>query len=270
MIASDVTAAALAESANRGEIPVLDELDQYLDRHQGLVAVLNAGHSREASKIVRKGGTCDVFGFKVLSAIGELPAATVDRAIVITFVRKGKDVTVTRYKPQPGDDACALHGMIYRFWLDNAAHIDEGNVPEPDVENDRAKDNWRPLLATARLFGPGVLEEALEAAKELTRNEDDNPHIVEEFISDVVRVFVEDRGPFVSSEKLLQDLCKDVERPWATYSRGRPLTFRDLASLMRKAKVPVGEQFNDGTKNMRGYWRKDLQQLVDGYAGRSR
>lgn len=270
LVASDVTAAALSESVNRGETPVLDEVDQYLERHSGLVTVLNAGHSREASKIVRKGSSCDVFGFKVLCAIGELPAATIDRAIVITFIRKGGDVPVTRYKPSPGDDACLLHSMIYRFWLDNAPKISERDAPDPDVENDRAKDNWRPLLATARLCGDDILEEALQAAKELTRTEDDNPHVLEEFIVDVVRIFVEGDRRVMSSKELQQELCADLERPWATYSRGKPLSFRDLAGLMRKAKVRVGEQFNDGTTNSRGYWRKDLQHLIDGYGARDR
>lgn len=270
MVASDVTAAALQESSHRGEIPVLDELDQYLDRHKGLVAVLNAGHSRDAASIRRKGVSYDVFGFKALGAIGELPPATIDRAIVISFVRKGEDVKVTRYVPKTGDDGCALHAMIRRFWLDNAARLNENDLPEPDVESDRAKDNWRPLLATARLFGPAVLEEALEAAKELTRNEDDNPHVVEEFIFDVVRIFVEDGSEFIASETLIQALCKDRESPWPTYSRGKQLSFRDLAKLMRLAKVKVGEQRNAGGVNQRGYWRRDLQFLIDGYAGRSR
>jgi len=163
-----------------------------------------------------------------------------------------------------------LHAMIDRFVLDREDEmaLAESEMPEsPDITNDRAADNWLPLFAIASCAGPAWLRNAHEAALELTPGEDDIPVILEEFICDMVAVFLRKGSDFIATADLITELCKDEDRPWSTYSRGmRPISIHDLGALMREAKVKVGEQKHDKTGNRRGYYRRDVAHLFDGYA----
>jgi putative DNA primase/helicase len=155
--------------------------------------------------------------------------------------------------------------MIEAVQEDERAAVASAAPMPPNLGNDRAADNWTPLLKVAFVAGASWLTAAAQAARALTAADDGLPSTVEEFICDLVNIFNADSRDFIPTEDLLQALTADTERPWATFVRGRAIQNRDLATLMRQARVPVGEQHNDGTQNRRGYFRKHIQHLIDGY-----
>lgn len=265
---SDITAAGLMEKCDDGFTPFLDEADQYFQkRAHPLNAVVNSGHTRIASKVTRKGKEYQTFGFKLIAAIGTLPTTIMDRSIVIPLIRKNSKEKVDRYKEKENDQAAVLRAMIDRFVLDRQEEIQHAEPEAPEMTNDRALDNWEPLFAIASCAGPAWLKNAHEAALELTPGDDEIPPILEDFICDMVAIFMRSGADFIATSDLIKALCKDQDKPWATFSRNQqPMSIHDLGKLMREAKVKVGEQKHDKNGNRRGYYRKDVAHLFDGYA----
>ena len=102
------------------------------------------------------------------------------------------------------------------------------NPKMPDL-NDRAADNWRPLLAIADLAGVTWPKEARRAACLLSGEEQDGA-IGVELLRDIRSAFGD--GDVIRSSDLVAQLTADPERPWAEWKHGRPLTQKQLAGLL--------------------------------------
>ena len=216
--------------------------------------------------VTRKGKEYETFCFKSIAAIGTLPTTIMDRSIVVPLIRKGAQEKVERYKAKENDDASVLRAMIERFVTDRSDQIQNAEPGELAMSNDRAADNWEPLFAIAHCAGPQWLKNAHQAASDLTPGDDEIPLVLEEFICDMVSIFVRTGADFISTFDLIEALCKDENKPWATYSRSQQkMSIHDLGKLMREAKVKVGEQKHDANGNRRGYYRRDVEHLFDGY-----
>lgn len=267
-VTSETTAAALYEMCDDGYTPVLDEGDQFLQKRANPInAIVNSGHARSASKVSRKGKEYETFCFKLIAAIGTLPSTIMDRSIVIPLIRKSSRERVERYRAEQNDQTTILRAMIDRFVTDRLDEIQQATPEAPEMANDRALDNWEPLFAIASCAGPDWLKNAHLAASELTPGDDDIPLILEDFICDVVAIFLHSGADFIATSDLLNALCEDPDKPWAAYSRNQQrMSIHDLGRLMREAKVRVGEQKRDENGNRRGYYRKDVAHLFDGYA----
>jgi hypothetical protein len=132
----------------------------------------------------------------------------------------------------------------------------------PNELNDRAADNWRPLLAIADLAGGEWPAHARMAALTLSGESVNGDDIGVQLLRDIHVVF----GPGVGvllSRQIVEDLCADPEKPWAEYSRGRPITQKQVANLLRGFRIfpdtvhlPTGahgrgykrEQFDDAAR----------------------
>jgi hypothetical protein len=262
--AVDISNAGVYEACNDGNTIVIDEADQFL-KESGMTQILNGGHTVGAS--VRRFGRkrYNIFGFKLISQIGALSETLMDRAVAVRLIRKRANHAVLKFGKVGIAEGVALRSMIEAFVHDCSAEVDAASPLPAKLDNDRAIDNWEPLLKVATAAGHNWYEMACNAAVRLTAADEDIPSYLEEFIIDIVEIFSLNGADFIATSSLLEKLNGGEDRPWSTFSRGKPLSGRDLATLMRQARVRVGEQFNDGTTNVRGYYMKDVQHLIDGY-----
>ena len=128
----------------------------------------------------------------------------------------------------------------------------------PDVLNDRAADNWRPLLAIADLAGGTWPEEARRAACMLS-GEDQDRAVDVELLRDIRSAFGENE--VIRSADLVAKLVADPERPWADWKHGRPLTQKQLGGLLRPFCI-TSETINFGDGHYaKGYRRAHLEEL---------
>jgi len=272
-VASDITAAGLYHTCNQTPRPTLliDEADQFINRKgHPIVVVINAGHWRVGSLVKRVIGgrvvTFDTFGPKLIAAIGELPTTIADRSIIVTLLRKHLHDKVDKYVPSENNEATVLRAQIEAFVADYTNAVSQAKPEMPDLPNDRAVDNWRPLFAVASCAGDAWLDNARLAALALTQPEDDVSNVMEEFIHDLAAIYYANPTEFLSSSELQAAMCKDGERPWATYTNGRPIGFHDLAIFMRRLKLkPIQKQVEKG-KNIKGYRLAGLADVFKRYA----
>src|SRR5262249_49401123 len=112
---------------------------------------------------------------KLVAAIGRLPDTIEDRSIRVVLARKPTSVKKRdAFDPDLVRRDCeAVRRQLARFVLDNLDEIATATPERPDGLHDRAWNNWRPLLAIAKVAGGDWLERAESAALELSGEVDD-------------------------------------------------------------------------------------------------
>lgn len=235
-----VTGASLFRLIDEHNPTVLvDELDQIIDQNAALRTVLNAGHNRQTAAIprVEKGRTrlFRVFSPKVMACIGTLPGTLQDRSLVINLRRKRPDQHVIPLPRDPAATYVDTRRKIMRWTQDNYLRI-AMTVPDiPAGLNDRAVDNWRPLLTIAKVLGPHWAAMAAESAVKISRiNDAESVYPSEQLIRDIQRVFQAGKGvKMVAVDQLHEALVNLDASPWQEFERDQPLTKARLGRMLK-------------------------------------
>ena len=190
-----VTAAALFRLIDEYTPSLLiDELDRIIHHNKDLHSVLNTAHKRDSAFVPRvvRGEVVrfNVYGPKAMASIGKLPGTVQDRAIAINLRRKRLDEHVELLPSDPVAAYADLRRKIARWVQDNRNAIAHQQPEIPAGLNDRAADNWRPLLAIARALSPYWYGVARRHAVEVSRAADiESVDPAEQLLRDIKRVF---------------------------------------------------------------------------------
>lgn len=264
--AENITTAALFRSIEAAHPTVLlDEADRFLKQNEELVGVINAGHTRDGQVIRTVGDGHDVRAFSawcplVISGIGRVPDTIEDRSIAIPLERKKPSERVTRLRMDRTPDLDELVSKASRWADDNGDRLRVIDPDMPTALNDRAADNWRPLIAIADVVGGGWPDQARAAALALSGKEiDDSPAV--DLLQDIKDIFQntgEDRLP---TTVILNDLHALEERPWPEWRNGKPITARQLARLLAPFGIaPTTFRTKSGT-TPKGYLKTSFNEV---------
>jgi hypothetical protein len=185
---------------------------------------------------------------------------------VVRLQRKPPGATVQRLGRRDNADFAALRSQAARWGADNFDKLADPDPKMPDL-NDRAADNWRPLLAIADLAGGTWPEEARRAACLLSGEEQDGA-IGVELLRDIRSAFGED--DVIRSSDLVAKLTADPERPWAEWKHGRPLTQKHLAGLLAPFHIISLTVHRRGLPDGKGYRRIDFEEAWAAYCHNTR
>jgi putative DNA primase/helicase len=226
---------------------LLDEVDatlaQKTDTAEALRGLLNAGNDRTSSRVLRCVGeekevvSFEAFGAKVLAGIGHIPDTMEDRAVVVELRRKLENEKVRRFSVlDDQSEFKEIRKKLVRWACDNRRALRTARPEMPFGMNDRASDNWSPLLAIADLAGGGWGKKARSAAIELSGGiRDDEQDIRFELLKDIRAIFEEEGDEAckaVTTSSLIKKLCQFEEAPWATFHRGEPINPRGLGRML--------------------------------------
>jgi hypothetical protein len=265
--ASNITPAAVFRTIEAC-LPTLliDEADTFLRDNDELRGVLNSGHSRAAAFVIRTVGDdheprkfstwCPL----AIALIGKLPATLQDRAIEVALKRKTTSETVQRLGPEAYRKLDIWARKAARWAADHTQVLTAAAPAIPAGLDNRAEDNWRPLVAIADAAGGRWPTIARQAAVTLSAaREEGSIGIL--LLSDLRTLFLVQETDALRSEKICEELAKMESRPWPEYRRGRPITMKQLAALLRPFAVSpatIG-------KEAKGYRLKWLQEAFDRY-----
>ena len=245
--ASNISPAALFRVVERYQPTLLlDEFETYGRDSDELRGIVNAGHTRNTAVVVRcVGDTHEPTRFrtwcaKLVALIGKPADTILDRAIVVEMRRKTESESVERLRRDRLEAESGPLRRQLRRWVDDGAEILRTADPEvPEALNDRAADNWRPLLSLADLAGGDWPARAREAALILSATEDrDNEEAGVRLLVDSFGIFEQaDGAEQLPSADLTKALVALEEAPWAEWSNGRPLTAAKLSRLLGRFGV---------------------------------
>ncbi len=253
-------------SKNGGAL-LLDEVERLRgdkETFAGLLSVLNSGFERggTVTRLQKVGEefkevTFETYCPRALAGITRLAETLEDRSLIVFMTRRLKSEPIERFSPgRLEGDAQRLRDACYIWALTHAAdlaEVYEGEFPELQALDDRARDLWEPLLAIALLADaeaghlgePGSLASTLVAlAHDLSgvRDEGDTTTVkLLEALTNLVET--EGRESFTPSDLLKR--LQDQGFEWLK-------TTKALAGLLNPLGIVSGKK-RDGVKIIRAY-----------------
>lgn len=262
--ASNITASALFRAVEKWRPTLLiDEADTFLRDSDDLRGVINSGHNRANAFVIRVAGedleprVFSTWAPKAIALIGKLPSTLADRSVMVALKRKKPGEVAETFRIDRTAELEDIPRRCARWVQDHRAELRQADPDVPANLHDRAKDNWRPLLSIADALGGEWPERARSAALELTgEDEDDTAGVM--LLTDIQALFAE-RGDRIGSADLVEYLAQMEERPWPEWRKGKPITQRQIASLLKpfgikpitvragewRGKGYIQEDFND-------------------------
>ncbi len=241
---------------------LMDEVDTFVPDNVELRGILNSGHSKDLAFVVRSVGEganqhperFSTWCPKVLSQIGRPPDTWADRSVLLSLRRRAKNEPVERARRKAPECLRDLGRMAARWAKDHAETLGALTPDIPNELDDRACDNWEPLLMIADLIGGEWPKKAREAAKTLSGGrdaEDEGAGI--RLLADVRGVFQARNAERLSSADVVCGLLCDEEQGWGTYRKGqKPIDQRGVARLLKPFGVRAKDiRFETGVA--RGY-----------------
>lgn len=268
-LASNISAAAIFRYIEDARPTLLfDEGDSFLKDNEEMRGILNSGHTRAAAHVIRnievngeyKARRFSTWAPKAIAAIRTLADTLEDRAIVVQLQRKPPTATVARLRKRDSEEFANLRSRAARWAADNFSKLTDPDPSIPHALNDRAADNWRPLLAIADLAGGTWPQESRQAALVLSGQSPDRDV---EILGDTRLAFGKDE--VIRSADLVARLTADPERPWAEWKRGRPLTQKQLAGLLAPFHIVSVNVNPPGLTQGKGYRRDDFEEAWKTY-----
>jgi putative DNA primase/helicase len=250
---------------------LIDEADTFVRENEQLRGILNSGHTRTAANVVRiveinrqhKPRRFSTWAPKAIATIKKLADTLEDRSIVVTMRRKTRDEPVARLRHRDTDEFSAFRSRALRWAADNLEALKTADPVMPNELNDRAVDNWRPLLAIADCAGGKWPARAPMAALALSGESASGEDIGVQLLRDIHAMF-EAGVPVLLSRQIVENLCADLEKPWAEYSHGRPITQKQMANLLRAFHIFSDTVHPPGTHG-RGYKREQFADAARRY-----
>jgi putative DNA primase/helicase len=271
LTASNISSAALFRAIDAWKPTLLiDEADAFMRENEELRGLLNCGHTRDSAYIVRVVGDdftptkFTVWGAKAIAGIGHLADTLMDRAIALELRRKLPHESVERLRYAEPGLFDSLAAKLARFAEDYQDAVRRARPDLPESLNDRAQDNWEPLLAIADVAGGDWPELARKAALKLSGSDSPTQSVGTELLSDIQEVFETKRIDKISTADLILALCDDDEKPWATYNRGKSISPRQIAKRLGEYGIKSDDvRFGYGVK--KGYKLEWFQEAFSRY-----
>jgi hypothetical protein len=139
-----------------------------------------------------------------------------------------------------------------RWAEDHSFALSNADPDVPDQLNDRAADNWRPLLAAADLVGGPWPAEARRVAMTMSAARDEDETGGVRLLADCREVLV--RSGWLTPTVLTEKLAALPEAPWAEWRQGKPITPRGVARLLKPFGIKSEKCREAGDDNKRRYY----------------
>ena len=202
LLASNVSPAAVFRMIEASSPTlVIDEADSFLKENEELRGVINSGHTRTTAYVIRCVGEdfepkrFSTWGAKAIAGIGRQSETIMDRSIILELRRKLPHEKVERLRHAERGLFETLAGRLARFGADQGASLGRARPHLPEALNDRAQDNWEPLLAIADLAGANWSNQARRAALEISATENKDVSIGEQLLQAIKDAFEKEGAP---------------------------------------------------------------------------
>ena len=246
--ADNITAAAMFRVVERDKPTLLvDEADSFLPGNEDLRGVLNSGHARGGGVTRCVGDNHEPRSFPTfcpvaIALIGKLPATLEDRSVVLQMRRKAKGEQCSRVRAAKMPALLLdVRRKLLRWAADASEELRHADPIMPAGLDDRAQDNWRPLLAIADAAGVDLGETARSAAVGLSarRDAEDGSSGVQ-LLADIQAMFERQGTDRLTSGAMVNALNAMEERPWPDWRHGKGMSQRSLAALLAPFQVYPG------------------------------
>jgi putative DNA primase/helicase len=270
--ASNISTAALFRTVEAWKPTFLiDEADSFMKDNEDMRGLLNSGHTRDGAFWIKTVGDnhepkkFSTWGAKAIAGISakNIAGTITDRAILFELRRKHPHETVDRLRYAEADLFETIAAKLSRFAEDHREDVLKARPVLPHELNDRAQDNWEPLLAIADVVGGHWPKTARHAALKLAKVNGEALTIGVELLADIQEIFETKALSRISTIDLIAALCEDDEKPWATYNKGKAIAPRQVATRLREYGITSNQSVRFSSNHTtKGY---HLDQFKDSF-----
>ena len=249
----------------------IDEIETVLKDNEELRGLINAGHTRDSAYVwrsVSKGDDFEpklftVWGMKAIAGINAIKLAetVTSRSIVFELRRKTISENVERLRRAEAELFNILASQLARFAEDYAAEVKQARPLLPDDLGDRDQDNWEPLLQVAHVAGGHWPDTALKTALKLSSATTKPISSANELLADIQEVYDAKKVIKITTTELINTLCEDTEKSWATYNRGKQLSPKQLSNKLKDYGI-TSKTIRIGYDTAKGY---EVDQFKDAF-----
>lgn len=245
LLASNITPSAMFRAVDLWRPTlIIDEADTFITPdNEDLRGIINSGHTRDTAFVIRTCGDSheprrfSTWAAKAIAGIGNLPGTVRDRSVEIELKRRTCHEPIEKLRLAGPEIFETIRRRCARFAADIRRSL-LGRRPEiPAALHDRAADNWWPLLAIAEIAGEGWPAMARDAALALAGAEQEAVSINVELLADIKDIFDTRGVDRISTAMLIEDLCADSDKPWATWNKGKPISPHQLSRRLKEFSI---------------------------------
>jgi hypothetical protein len=247
---------------------LIDEGDTFISRNLELRGIINSGHTRSGAYVLRsqeKDGEWKLAKFStwtpmVIAMIKKPHSTIVDRSIIIDLKRKKSNEKTIKIPIDQIEKNQTIRRELKQWSIQEANLLQEHKTDVPTLSNDRAMDNWLPLLSVADLIGWGEI--ARNSMFTLNLESKDEQSVDTKLLEDIRKAFENKQRLF--SFELINELISDVDNIWCEWNQGKPLTPNSLSRLLKPYKI-TPKPLRKGILNKRGYMLSQFEDAFDRY-----
>lgn len=253
----------------------IDEIETVLKDNEELRGLINAGHTRDSAYVwrsVAKGDDFEpkrfnVWGMKAIAGINavNLAETVTSRAIVIQLRRKRPDERVERLRHAETDLFKSIASKLARFADDYKQQVKDKRPYIPEALGDREQDNWEPLIQVASVAGGHWSEIVKKIALELSSVIQVPVSNANELLADIQEIFESKLIVKITTTNLINALCEDPEKSWATYNRGKQLSPRQLSNKLKDYGITSKTIRIDAYETAKGYEALQFKDVFSRY-----
>jgi putative DNA primase/helicase len=223
---------------------LMDDADSWLlrdpkdERH----SLINSGHKRGGKVIRCKPDTFELQTFSTFCAkaiifIGKSKDTLHNRSIEILLRRKTFDECITPLRNVEKVPYELIRQKLARIEIDKTDAFVNANPVIPAGLENRAADNWQPLLAVAEIAGGRWPDLAQQAALEISNATVPLQSISNELLCSIKKIFEKNEADKITTTELIGELCKDSEAPWITFNHGKEISARKISRLLSDYEI---------------------------------
>lgn len=244
---------------------LIDEADTFLKDNDDLNGIINAGHKKRLANVLRteKDGNefhvrnYSVWSPMVLAGIGTQRDTLHDRSIHIEMERKLPSYKTEKLPFRFFEDTCTLRAKCIRWAQDHKKQLRK-LTEIPNHGNDRAQDNWQPLITVAANAKKVWQDRIIKVYRDVMLQDAPEENAGITLLRDIQAIFKEEGCQKMASAVLIDALIKTEGSPWGEWRRGQPMTQISLSRLLKPFKIkPKQIRFDD--KNHRGFEAKQFE-----------
>jgi len=275
---SNITPASIFRIIDRCQPTLLiDEMDSFQHVHEELRGILNSGHMKKLAYVIRAIGDDNeprrfsTWAPMALALIGKLPDTLEDRSLRINLQRKKKTDQVEDF-PELGQELEALEAELepvtrqcVRWVQDHTMDIISAKPTKIAGLSPRANNNWYSLRSIAEAIGGDWPEQAKLAAVTISGESTDTETVGVQLLADIYEIFGTENKEKIPSKDLCEYLKDLEERPWATWSKGFPISQNQLARKLKGFGISSKDIRQPDDKVVRGYDKDNFLEAWERY-----
>src|SRR5262249_55551716 len=268
LLSVGVSAAALYRSIEKWNPTfVVDEADDAFVDNPDLRQVINSGWTRGQGVMgcepdTKEPRRVSTFCPKAVALKGrKMPDTMLSRTIFIEMKRRLRSENVNHFRHTDDVGFARMRSQLARWAEDHGESLGAALPDQPEGFINRTASNWQLMFAIADSLGQG---ERARAIAQHVAGVTDMTSAGVALLRDIKAMFDASTLDYLTSKTIIERLTADPEKPWAEWSRGKPISEKGVAGLLHEYRIGSRTVGPRGS-TAKGYRKADFEDAWERY-----